>query len=79
MPRSWKKLTSALESSGQDTVEMTFQEVSDLVGELPTELMADAGWWRGSPDRPRTKSWTRAGYSVDEVDVARGVVRFKRT
>ena len=79
MSRSWNKLTEALRDSNKDAVEMSFDQVSSLVGDLPTTKMQDPEWWHSGPDKPRTKAWTKAGYSVGQVQTTQGVVRFKRT
>lgn len=78
MPRSWKKLTQSLESSGKDVVEMSFDEVNTLVGELPLDKMQDPEWWANDPGKPRGKSWLNAGFRVDDVDVSQKKVRFTR-
>lgn len=79
MTRSWSNLTNALKTSDKDAVEMSFDQVSSLVGDLPTKKMQDPEWWNSGPDKPRTKSWAKAGYTVGDVETSRGVVRFKRT
>jgi hypothetical protein len=78
MNRSWNNLTDALKTSDRDAVEMSFDQVSSLVGDLPTKNMQDPEWWNSGPDKPRTKAWTRAGYSVGSVETSREMVRFKR-
>ena len=78
MNREWNNLTDALKTSNQDAVEMSFDQVSSLVGDLPTDKMQDAEWWNAGPDKPRTKAWTKAGYAVGDVQTKQGVVRFKR-
>ena len=58
---------------------MSFDQVSSLVGDLPTSKMQDPEWWDSGPDKPRTQSWMNAGYSVGAVETKQGIVRFKRT
>ena len=78
MNREWNNLTDALKTSDKDSVEMSFDQVSSLVGDLPTAKMQDAEWWNSGPDKPRTQAWTKAGYAVGNVETKRGVVRFQR-
>jgi hypothetical protein len=78
MPRSWRRLTEALEESGEAVLEMSFDEISTTVGELPKSEMKQRGFWANAPDKAQAKGWLDAGYEVDNVDPDAEVVRFKR-
>ena len=76
MPRTWRQLGDALQTSGEDVVEMSFGEVSALVGDLETSDIEDRGLW--TKDKAHAKAWLDVGYRVETVDAAQGVVRFKK-
>lgn len=59
-------------------VELTFDEVSALVGGLPATAERSRAWWAnevGGGSR-QAKAWLDAGREVASVDVAARVVRF---
>lgn len=59
------------------TVTMTFREIDDLVGGLPTAALTDPDWWSNQylRDAPQL-SWLDTGRCVSSVDVAAQVVTF---
>ena len=54
-----------------EPVEMTFDEISGLVGSLPASALTQAAWW-GNEHRGRghvqAKAWLNAGREVVRVD-----------
>ena len=79
MPRSWRRLASSLKDSGEETVTMSFDEISTLVGDLPKSEMKKAGFWKNDRGKPQGKAWLDAGYAVEDVDTSGETVTFKRT
>jgi hypothetical protein len=77
MPRSWRRLSGALEDSGDATIEMSFDAVSALV-DVPKSDMKKPGFWKNDREKGHARAWLDVGYRVDEVDAETQTVRFKR-
>ena len=74
MSATWAKLTMFLRKQG-DVVELSWQELDDIVGGMPPSSIAHAAWWAG--DRPQVRAWRAAGFEVAQRRP--GVfVRFRR-
>jgi hypothetical protein len=60
-------------------VDMTFDEISDLVGGLPLSASKQAAWWANETDplHVQCKAWLEAGYTVQANRGARKV-RFSK-
>ena len=64
---------------GDDPVEMTFDEIEELVGPLPRAATMQREWWSNDSTATRpshTRAWLDAGRQVDHVDRANKRVRF---
>jgi hypothetical protein len=64
---------------GDDPVEMTFDEIEQLVGSLPRAATMQREWWSNDPADARpshTRAWLDAGRQVDHVDRANKRMRF---
>ena len=64
--------------AGDGPVEMSFDAVGALVGGLPKSACTYQGWWSNEIDgrHVQAAAWMNAGRAVDQVDLARKVVRF---
>lgn len=63
------------------TVNMTFGEISDLVGGLPQSAYTYQAWWahESAPQsHVQKQAWMSAGYTVDSYDLENQWVRFKK-
>jgi hypothetical protein len=56
-------------TAGDDAVEMTFDEIEELVGKLPEAATARREWWSNDQMQPaaHTRAWLDAGRQVDDV------------
>jgi hypothetical protein len=61
-------------------VEMTFDEVADLVEGLPDSAFKYSAWWSNEVDggHVQARAWSAAGFRVDRLDLAGRKVRFRR-
>ena len=62
-----------------EPIELSFDEVGELVGGLPATARTLASWWANDangPKRVQAKAWLDAGRQVEKVDREAGVVRF---
>jgi hypothetical protein len=77
----YDRLREHLARVGRDEVTMTFAEIERLVGGLPASATTHRPWWgnQRSARRVQARSWMDAGYEVDHVDQAAGVVCFRRS
>lgn len=58
-------------------VDMTFDEVANLVGGLPPSAYEHRAWWANNLDHVQAQAWMRVGRRVDRVDLADRRVRFR--
>lgn len=73
-------LREALLSTRGQKVHMSFDEIAALVGGLPESAYRYGVWWdNGSADRHvQARSWLRAGWLVDNVDLNAHTATFIR-
>jgi len=64
---------------GDAAVEMSFDEMADLVGGLPQTALTTRQWWGNDPSHVQARAWLGAGRTVEAVDLARRRVRFSRS
>jgi hypothetical protein len=69
MPR-WSALTDHLLSSGLSS-RLTWDELADIVGELPPSASNHRAWWSG--DRTQVRAWKDAGFRLAAVSLGRDV------
>ena len=65
--------------AGDEPLEMTFEEISALVGGLPASATTNHKWWANEPSgakHSQAKAWLNAGREVERVDRSAGRVRF---
>jgi transcriptional regulator with XRE-family HTH domain len=70
-------LRERLQSSGRETVAMTFQQLDELIGGLPRSAVDHRAWWANHEGNLQAKGWLGAGY-VAEPEVARRRVMFRK-
>ncbi|WP_121258976.1 DUF6884 domain-containing protein [Nocardioides ferulae] len=61
MAADWSALAGYLRGSA-DTVTLTWPELEDIVGGMPASALDHPAWWSG--DRPHTRAWKSAGFTV---------------
>lgn len=66
--------TLLAESDGR--VELSFDEVDELVGGLPVSARNDREWWANTHSSPQARAWLACGRRVEMVSFARDRVRF---
>jgi hypothetical protein len=64
-------------AAADDAIEMTFDQIEELVGPLPAGA-ARREWWNNDHTHlaAHTRAWLNAGRQVSEVDRAKRLVRF---
>lgn len=65
--------------AGDGPVELTFDEIEQLVGALPMSALKFRQWWANEVTGSRhvqAKAWLNAGREVESVDPRARVVRF---
>jgi hypothetical protein len=64
--------------AGAAQVRMTFDEIGDLVGGLPSSAFSHRAWWANEAEggHVQARAWLEAGREVVEVDLAGRSVRF---
>lgn len=65
-------------SLSPDWLEMTFDDVANLVGGLPASAYNHRAWRANSESHVEAQAWLTAGMRVEQVDLARRRVRFAR-
>ncbi|MDH6289424.1 DUF6884 domain-containing protein [Rhodococcus opacus] len=60
----WSSLTEKL-SGISTSIRLRWDELEDVVGELPPSASKHRTWWSG--DRPHVREWQSAGFSVGDV------------
>lgn len=68
----------AAQPATKDAIELTVDEIADLVDE---ELPANArfpSWWRNDPKRMHSRAWLTAGWEVKHMGGGRPSVLFVR-
>lgn len=80
MPGKYDPLTTELRGAadrGRVVVELTFDEVAQLVGGLPDSARQLRQWWANS-SHVQALAWRAAGFHIEQVYLDRGWVRFVR-
>ena len=71
-------LRDRLRTSQKPTVDMTFEDIANLVGGLPTSAYDHPAWWAGTT-HTQNHAWHGAGYKIERVSLSDRRVRFART
>lgn len=74
----YDRLFEHLCRAGDDPLDMTFDEISALVGGLPATATRQRNWWANDTSGrvAHAKAWGNAGREVVAVDLDRRVVSF---
>lgn len=64
--------------SGDGPLEMSFDDIERLVGELPASASRSTAWWTNQPEgrNVQARAWSNAGRDVVRVDLAARQVTF---
>lgn len=71
MSADWQALGTFLRGS-PDRVDLSWQELERIVGGMPASSIDHVAWWSG--DRPHTRAWKSAGYTLELRDPGSRVV-----
>jgi hypothetical protein len=77
----YSALRRQLEREASPSVEMTFDEVDDLVGGLPASARRYSAWWSNEREgrHVQARAWMDAGWRVENVDLTAETVRFTKS
>jgi hypothetical protein len=67
-----------LTENDSDSIQMTFSEITELVGSLPPSAYQHRAFWSNADSHPFATAWMAAGYKVAECDLQSEVVRLDR-
>ena len=69
------------QKEGARDIRVSFDDLERVLGdELPASAREHRSWWANDPDsHTQALAWMRAGWRVEDVDLATGTVSFKRT
>ena len=76
----YSSLHRYLEREAGPSVEMTFDEIDDVVGGLPASARRYQAWWSNEPEgtHVQARAWMDAGWRVANVNLTAKRVRFTR-
>jgi len=74
----YSKLRDFLLSSGRDVVDLSFDEIAEIIGsKLPVSAFKYRAWWANDTSHTHARNgWLAAGYNVDYVDLDSEIVVF---
>lgn len=79
MSKKYELLGKHLKTSNFDRIEMTFDEVEDVIGSALPRSKVYPAWWSNNPsNNPMTKVWLTAGYRTEQVDIEGCKLVFRR-
>jgi hypothetical protein len=78
MAGKYDPLRLHLDGQRTNRVDMTFDEVADLVAGLPGSAFRYPAWWANDVSHVQGKAWIEAGY-LASPDLGRQRVSFRRT
>ena len=63
------------------TITMSFQDVAEIVGGLPSSAYRHQAWWENEAvgSHVQAVAWVAAGWRVDSFSLSRRVVTFRRS
>ena len=67
--------------AGDDPVEMSFEQIEQLVGPLPASARRQTAWWSNEQavgSHVQAAAWMRSGREVESLDRSAERVRFSR-
>lgn len=71
MPRNYKfqTLQDYLTKCQQDALELTFNEIENILGFKLANSADQYSYWHSSPTHTVTKAWENAGYVIGKVSI----------
>jgi len=78
---NYRRLQSFLESvpNDQEQLALSFDELEDVIQQkLPRTASFDRPWWANTKASPQGKSWTTAGWNVENIYLKSRTVVFRR-
>lgn len=79
MTSKYEPLARYLEEKDLDMLRMTFQEVEDVLGELPPAARKHRAWWANNASHSHARhGWMRAGWETSKVDMDKEELLFVR-
>lgn len=77
----YSALRRHLEGVAGTSIEMTFDEVADIVGGLPPSARRYSAWWSNERDgrHVQAHAWMDAGWRVDSANLTAERVRFTKS
>jgi hypothetical protein len=67
-----------LERHRHEDLTLSFEELEQLVGQLPPSAHQHRAWWANTRSHPNAVAWLDAGWSLADVDLGTRRVRFRR-
>lgn len=64
----YSKLTEFLYLSVEDRIELTFDQVREIVGNLPASAYNHSAYWSNNPSHPPAIAWLSAGWKKTKLD-----------
>jgi hypothetical protein len=80
MPSKYEPLRKYLLNSEEDSIQLSFDEVEEIVGELPSSSRQHQAWWSNNESHTNAKNgWLAAGWMSSKVDMVHQNLTFTRT
>jgi len=76
--RKYDLLRQWLIENGNESIRMSFLEISNLVGNLPPSAYKHRAFWSNTESNPLSAAWLRAGYKVVDCDLQTQYVLFTK-
>ena len=57
-----------------ERLEMTLDEVGEIVGEKLPDIARFPSWWRNDDRKAHSRAWLTAGWRIDRVDTDAGSI-----
>lgn len=67
-----------LERHRHEDLTLSFEELEQLVGQLPPSAHQHRAWWANTRSHPNAVAWLDAGWSLTDVDLVARRVHFRR-
>jgi hypothetical protein len=81
MPSKYDALVKFLNDTRMDRVTLTFDQIDNIVDNMPLSAWNDRTWWGNSkhPSRTQAATWIAGGWIVDGKEFSSGRITFNRT
>ncbi|MBA4291522.1 hypothetical protein C0431_00980 [bacterium] len=64
----YSKLTEFLSQTAENRIELTFDQVREIVGSLPASAYNHSAYWSNHPSHPPAVAWLSAGWKQSKLD-----------